>query len=120
MKKIRLTLLALLLPIGISLAQIPIKEYVRIPLDQVPVAVRQAFEKDFGAIPDDGYWAAYVEKSSGSTLAKPLWYSYNKRGKDKVEVRFSPAGELTLVKGLNKKNEANGSNDSTVTDKSGT
>jgi hypothetical protein len=106
MKKLRLVLTVMLLPIGLALAQTPMKESIRIPLDQVPAAVRQAFEKDFGVIPQDGYWSAYIEKTSGNrgTTAKPLWYSYNKRNRsEKIEVRFLPSGELTLAKGVNKK-----------------
>lgn len=106
MKKLRLVLTAMLLPLGLALAQTPVKESIRIPLDQVPAAVRQAFEKDFGVIPQDGYWSAYIEKTSGNrgTTAKPLWYSYSKRNRsEKIEVRFLPSGELTLAKGINKK-----------------
>lgn len=87
-----------------ALAQSPVRQAVKIPLEQVPVVVRQAYEKEFSTMSQEGYWLAFVESSAEGqrTSAKPLWYSYNsgKGKKERVEIKFSPTGEVTSVKGL--------------------
>ena len=106
MKKSMLLLIAAVLSIGSIMAQ-NVQQTVKIPLEQVPLAVRQSFEKEFGAIPEDGYWEALVVtvKNGSRTYAKPVWYGYNKRNTnraDKIQVRFSPEGALTSFTGLKK------------------
>lgn len=84
----------------------------RIKVDEVPVAVRIAFENDFGSIPEGGYWSVnFVTIREGSkTTAQPKWYSYHKRTKEeKIEARYSPEGELQFVKGLERVQEQRGS-----------
>lgn len=108
MKTSGLLLVAVLMCAGSVMAQ-NVRQVVKIPLTQVPLAVQQSFEKDFGAIPEDGYWEAFVEtaKSGVRTYAKPVWYSYNKRTskrEEKVEVRFSPEGAVTYFTGMKKMN----------------
>ena len=71
--------------------------------------MQQSFEKDFGTIPEDGYWEAFVvtAKEGARTTARPVWYSYNKRTAkhaEKVEVRFSPEGAVTYFSGMKKLN----------------
>jgi hypothetical protein len=108
MKKLKLLFLVAVLSASSAMAQ-KAEQVVKIPLEQVPVAVRQSFEKDFGAIPEDGHWEALVvtTKSGGRTYAKPVWYGYSKRGAsraEKIEVRFSPEGSVTFFTGLKKSN----------------
>lgn len=77
-------------------------ESVRLSSDQVPAVVKQAYEKEFGAIPEDGDWKVRIVRisDSGRIKATPLWYSYSRRGKGtKVDLRFSPEGELKSSKG---------------------
>jgi hypothetical protein len=86
----------------LSFAQ-EISESVRVTTEQVPIAVLQAFEKEIGSIPDGGTWTVRVKRSSakgkGSTV--PVWYTYtNRKQKEKVEVRFSPVGEIEEAKGV--------------------
>ncbi|HEY9047264.1 MAG TPA: hypothetical protein VIN08_15270 [Ohtaekwangia sp.] len=104
MKKILVTGMMMCL-LMIAIAQAPVKQSIRITAEQVPLAVQQAYEKDFGALPEDGYWTVYTEtKPDGArTAAKPLWYCYTKRSKsEKIELRFLPTGELTSAKGIDK------------------
>lgn len=104
MKKILAVMVVVVLGAIPVFAQSTVKQAVKIPLEQVPLLIRQAYEKDFGAMPTEGYWTAFVESSSigQRTSAKPLWYSYNngKSKKERVEIRFSPAGTVTSVKGV--------------------
>jgi hypothetical protein len=84
-------------------AQSVARETVQVTEDQVPMVVRQAFEKDFGTIPVGGIWSAYIVKElEGSrVVAKPLWYSYSHGKKaNKIEVRFTPQGEVASTKGV--------------------
>jgi hypothetical protein len=53
MKKLKLLFLVAVLSASSAMAQ-NVEQVVKIPLEQVPVAVRQSFEKDFGTIPEDG------------------------------------------------------------------
>ena len=108
MKKI-IVVVAMLLMTGVAGAQSgAVRQSVKILADQVPVAVRQAFEKDFGTVPQDGYWLAFIESSADGnrTANKALWYSYNskKSKSEKIEIRFTPGGELTSVKGVDRPN----------------
>lgn len=104
MKKIMTVMAVVALGAIPALAQSPVRQAVKIPLEQVPVVVRQAYEKEFSTMPLEGYWLAFVESSSEGqrTSAKPLWYSYNSRKgrKERVEIKFSPTGEVTSVKGI--------------------
>ncbi len=71
--------------------------------DQVPVAIRTAFENDFGKVPEGGHWlASYVVEQDGArSVAKPLFYIYRNKSK-KIEVRYSADGKLDSVKGIEK------------------
>ena len=90
----------------VSMAQAPVKQSVKILVDQLPLIIRQAYEKDFGTLPSEG-WTALVETTADGkrTATKPLLYSYTKKeaGK-KVEIKFSPTGEVTSVKGIENPN----------------
>ncbi len=101
MKKI---IVAALLTVSahLSFAQ-EVSESVRVTAEQVPVAVLQAYEKEIGTIPDGGTWTVRVKRSSdkGKEVTVPVWYTYtNRKQKEKVEVKFSPSGEIEQSKGV--------------------
>jgi hypothetical protein len=78
--------------------------------DEVPVAVRISFKKDFGEIPAKGLWmVSYsVHEDGGRTAATPVAYTFIKRNKpQKIEVRYTPEGKLESVKGIEKVNTPN-------------
>ncbi len=86
-------------------AQTPVKQSIRIKQEQVPMAVMQTYEKDFSALPEDGYWMVYTETTQEGrrTATKPIWYSYHKRSKsERIEVRFLPNGTLESAKGIDR------------------
>jgi len=106
MKKFLLTLL-ILSSVNVFLISQPVKKVERIKEEEVPVAVRIAFENDFGKIPEDGVWTVNftVVNEGGKTTAKPLSYTFRKGSKgDKIEVRYSPQGKLDTSRGLKKIN----------------
>ncbi|HEY3405449.1 MAG TPA: hypothetical protein VGK59_18830 [Ohtaekwangia sp.] len=103
MKKI-IVVIGMVMFAGAAMAQSAVRQSVKIPVEQVPLAVRQAYEKDFGTLPQEGYWMAFVESTADGkrTATTPLWYSYNnkKSKSEKIEIKFTPKGELTSVKGV--------------------
>ena len=104
MKRFFLTLL-ILSSVNVFLISQPVKKVERIKEEEVPVAVRIAFENDFGKIPEDGIWTVNftVVNDGGKTTAKPVSYTFKKGNKgDKIEVRYSPEGKLDTVRGLKK------------------
>lgn len=106
MKRLVLTLL-LISSVNALLISQPVKKAERINVEEVPVAVRVAFENDFGQIPDGGNWTVnfIVANENGKTTAKPTSYTFRKGNKgDKIEVRYSPEGKLDTAKGLKKVN----------------
>ena len=106
MKGFVLTLLIICSVSGFLISQ-PVKKAERIKEEEVPVAVRIAFENDFGKIPEDGFWIVHfnVTNEGGKTTAKPISYTFRKGNKgDKIEVRYSPEGKLDTVRGLKKIN----------------
>jgi hypothetical protein len=99
MKKI---IVAALLSISaqLSFAQ-EVSESTRVTREQVPVAVLQAYEKEIGALPEDGTWTVRIKRSTDKGTTTPVWYKYtNRKAKEKIEVRFSPAGEIEEAKGV--------------------
>lgn len=101
MKKIIITAL-LIISAQFTFAQ-QISESARVTSEQVPVAVIQAFEKEIGSIPEGGTWTVRIKRSTalGKAAATPLWYKYtNRKDKDRIEVRFSPDGEIEEAKGV--------------------
>jgi len=86
-----------------SVAAQSLRQTEKIDDNQVPVEIQKAFEKDFGKIPDDGYWTAsfIVEREGARSAAKPLSYTYHKKNKtEKIEVRYTVDGKLDFAKGL--------------------
>lgn len=106
MKRFILTLI-ILSSFNAFLISQPVKKVERIAEEEVPVAVRVAFEHDFGEIPEDGIWTVNftVVNEGGKTIAKPTSYTFRKGNKgDKIEVRYSPEGKLDTSRGLKKVN----------------
>lgn len=95
---------------SVSLSQADgLRETIKVNLNQVPMIVRTSFEKDFGIVPDGGYWMARIEHTNHAqhSLATPIWYSFNKGKKtSKVEVRYSPNGELISADGIEAKSQS--------------
>lgn len=106
MKKFILASFAVVLAMGLAIANNnPLRETIKIPIEQVPVSVQIAYEKDFGAMPEGGYWTASIEKesSAGRTVVTPLSYSFNKKSKgEKIIVRYTPTGSLESYAGVEK------------------
>jgi hypothetical protein len=86
-----------------AFAQNTFEKSKKLNKDEVPVAVMQAFQKDFSALEDKGYWKLhYTEKTeNGKTVFTPEYYTFTgKRDGEKVELTFSPAGALENSKGV--------------------
>ena len=106
MKRFFLTLF-ILMSANVFLISQTVKKVEKINEDEVPVAVRKAFEEDFGKIPEDGTWTVNftVVNENGKSMAKPFSYTFRKGSKgDKIEVRYSPEGKLDTSRGLKKIN----------------
>ena len=103
-------------------AQMPVRQSVKIDIAQVPLAVRHAFERDFGAIPEDGFWTVNITRTQqdARVVTTPQWYSFNKKEKKmKREVRFSPEGEVLYVKGFDKNLETPSGEEISIKEKLG-
>lgn len=101
MKKI-IAVALLMISAQLCLAQ-KVTQSTRVTAEQVPVAVLRAYEKEIGSIPEGGTWTVRVKRSTGSGTSSttPVWYKYTNRSeKEKIEVRFSPAGEIEEAKGV--------------------
>jgi hypothetical protein len=104
MKKISLFIVAFAFVATTAFSQ-ALRKTEKINDDQVPVAILEAFQHDFGKIPDNGYWTANVEieRDGSRSVVKPLSYAFHKKEKgEKIEVRYLPDGKLESVKGLEK------------------
>ena len=104
MKKFTIHVLLILGITGLSYAQIPAEQTIKVNEEQVPISVRVALEKDFGLHSNDGLWMVHMIRTQqgGRTATEAEWYSFNKRAskKEKIEVRYSPVGELLNAKGI--------------------
>jgi hypothetical protein len=90
----------LMISAQLSFAQ-EVSESARVTREQVPVAVIQAYEKEIGSLPEDGIWTVRIKRSTDKGTTTPVWYKYtNRKAKEKIEVRFSPAGEIEEAKGV--------------------
>src|SRR5689334_3736009 len=91
----------------VVLAQNPVRRTVKIDVNEVPVAVKASFVRDFGALREEGSWMVHyaVELMEERSVARPVWYGYSIKNKtEKGEARYSPDGKLIHVKGLNRIN----------------
>jgi hypothetical protein len=105
MKKIIAASLMMLFAGVLAHAQ-PVTENVKITVDQVPLSVRNAYEREIGTLPEDGSWTVRVilERGASHLTPKPMAYTYkNRKNKEKVEVRFTTEGEITYAKGVIRK-----------------
>jgi hypothetical protein len=112
MKKLLIVALLLMTQAGLVQAQ-ESQESVSIKSEQVPLIVKQAYEKDYGTLPETGHWSVQVNRTmqGNRTSITPLWYSFKKRDKkEKIEVRISPEGVITETKGIAKSAQPEGSN----------
>jgi hypothetical protein len=106
MKKLFIAFAFMLMSASAIMAQ-QVKKIAEIKSEEVPVAVRNAFQEDFGKVPDAGIWtvAYYVSTDGNKTSAKPVSYTFAKgRRAEKIEVRYTPEGKLQSAKGLEKIN----------------
>jgi hypothetical protein len=108
MKRLVMTILVTVGLASFVSAQIPAEQTTKVEEEQVPVSVRTALTKDFSMTPDQGTWMVHIIRTqqSGKTLTEAEWYSFNRRvdKKQKIEVRYSPTGELLNVKGIEPNN----------------
>jgi hypothetical protein len=82
------------------------KKKAKIDENEVPVAVRSSFERDFGQTPKDGAWFVYFSttQKEGRMVASPIWYTFTSNSAaDKIEVRYLPDGKLKSAHGIAKK-----------------
>ena len=104
MKRFTIHILFILGITGLCYAQIPSEQTIKVKVEQVPISVRVALEKDFGLHSNDGLWMVHMIRTQqgGRTATEAEWYSFNKRAnkKEKIEVRYSPVGELLNAKGI--------------------
>lgn len=101
MKKIIASAL-LIISAQLSFAQ-ELSESVRMSPEQVPVVILQAYEKEIGTVPEGGTWTVRIKRSTiqGKATTTPIWYTYtNRKNKEKIEVKFSPEGEIEHSKGV--------------------
>lgn len=104
MKKTSLLIIAFTFVSVVAFSQ-SLRKTEKIKDDQVPVAILEAFQHDFGKIPDNGYWTANIEVSRDGArqIVKPLAYIFHKKASgEKIEVRYLPDGKLESAKGLEK------------------
>lgn len=104
MKKIFFVFALVLVSAATLMAQ-GLKKTTTIQEQEVPVAVRKAFDKEFGKVPAEGNWSVTfsLQNEGAKTVATPLWYTYFKKDKkEKIEVRYTPEGKLESSKGLTK------------------
>ena len=107
MKKL-IWFLALLITSNVLIAQ-GLRKTEKINAEQVPIIIREAFEKDFGSIPDGGHWMATykVEQQGTRSIAKPLSFTFYKKNKsDRIEVKYTTDGRLATYRGLEKQVES--------------
>jgi hypothetical protein len=109
MKRITMIFALLAATSGLLFSQsMPVKKTMKLKSDEVPSLVRTAFEKGFGAIPENGSWSVYYStmQSEGKSSANPLWYRYsNKSVSGKIEVTILPNGKVKFAKGIDRKDE---------------
>jgi hypothetical protein len=93
-----------------------IRDEKKVPEEQVPILVRNAFEQEFNVGEEDkkGTWFIYYEHhNEGSRpVAKPLAYIYRTRkAGDKVEIKYNATGQFESAKGISRKEtQVSGSN----------
>jgi hypothetical protein len=104
MKKIFVVSLALIV-CSVASVMAQVEKTIAVVEDEVPVAVRIAFKKDFNLVSEIGNWKLTYAMTSkeGKNIATPLIYSYAKKedGK-KIVIQYTPDGKLSSFKGVDK------------------
>lgn len=103
-KAILIVLFAAAAGVGSAFAQTTFEKSKKINKDEVPVAVMQAFEKEYGSLDDKGYWKVYyTEKTvNGKTVFTPERYTFSgKKDGEKLLLTYSTTGTLENSKGAN-------------------
>lgn len=104
MKKIILSI-ALVVCATVAIYAQSITKTVPLKQEEVPITVVNAMQKDFASIQGElskGSWTVLTQQTNGQPI-KPLFYIYKaKKGDNKFEARYSPAGELESSKGATK------------------
>lgn len=88
---------------GTAFAQNAFEKSKKLSKEEVPVAVLQAFEKDFSNLQDKGFWTLYyIEKTAeGKTIFTPERYTFTgKNNGEKVILTYSANGTLESSKGV--------------------
>jgi hypothetical protein len=104
MKKVFLMTLFAVVVCGVSaFAQSANEKSKKVTKEEVPVAVIQAFEKDYSKLEDKGSWKVYFTETNedGKTVFTPERYIFT--GKDngeKISLAYSPSGTLESSKGV--------------------
>ena len=106
MKKVFIVMLLTMMGTGTLLAQQSINELnASVDINEVPAVVLQAFEKEFGYLPEKGIWKVYyVIADEGPLPTIPFRYYYQHHTKNGwVRASFSPDGDIQYTKGLARK-----------------
>lgn len=82
-----------------------LRDETRVPEEQIPVAIRNAFQEEFDLENQKGAWYIYFEQKNVNSrkVATPLAYIYRgKKDGKRVEIKYDPAGTVTSMKGITK------------------
>lgn len=106
--KIILLCAAMMLCAFTSLSAQARRDEKKVPEEQIPIAIRNSFQQEFGANEQSakGGWYIYFEQQdvNNRIVATPLSYIYrSKSDGKKVEVKYDAAGKLESTKGIIKK-----------------
>jgi hypothetical protein len=93
-----------------------VRDEKKVPEEQIPIAVRNAFGQEFNVADEDkkGSWFIYFEQhNEGSRpVAKPIAYIYRtKKQGERVEIKYDAAGKFDTARGITRKEvQTSGSN----------
>jgi len=92
--------LAFLVFAGTASAQ-KIQSTKRLVQEEVPIMIIQAFQKDFSAVTEKGYWKLiYTEDTSTSKLTPEMYTFSFKRNGEKAEIAYKPDATIDHTKGV--------------------
>lgn len=103
-KAILIVLFAAVAGVGSALAQSTFEKSKKINNDEVPVAVMQAFQKEYAGLESKGYWKVYYteKQANGKTVFTPERYTFiGKKDGEKLLLTYSTTGALENSKGAN-------------------
>jgi hypothetical protein len=93
-----------------------IRDEKKVPEEQIPIAVRNAFGQEFNVADEDkkGNWFIYFEQHNEGArpVAKPIAYIYRtKKQGDRIEIKYDATGKFETARGISRKEvETGGSN----------